>query len=287
MNEMAKTMLKIAVWYGVHGLKIIPIYGMRKRSFDGKGVLVCGCGNKECKPPTSGKHPMIKDWPNNATCDPVIIKNWFEKVNDINIGIVTGVASNLFVVDIDNKNDGHTTLEIMEEEHGKFPETVEVLTGNGKHFFFKHPGFPVKGVTGVYKGIDIRGEGNYVVAPRSLHFSGNRYEFKGDQAMGQILIAHAPEWLLKVLKAKNGTQTTTARSGNSNKGKTEGWMPLSIPDGKRNDTLNRVAGSMRRPGMEWDEILGGLKVVNANRCKPPLSGAELEKLAKNMCRYSK
>ena len=65
--------------------------------------------------------------------------------------------------------------------------------------------------------------------------------------------------------------------------------PLTVPDqieaGGRNTMLTRVAGSFRRNGLEYQEILDSLQVVNESRCDPPMDMADLEQIAKSVCRY--
>ena len=95
------------------GWFIIPLYhpiGQR-----------CSCG-KDCGKDI-GKHPRIKDWPNTATRDPDLIRRWWTQWPEANIGILTGVKSGLVVIDIDPRNGGHLTVDDLETEHGKFPDS--------------------------------------------------------------------------------------------------------------------------------------------------------------------
>jgi len=59
----------------------------------------------------------------------------------------------------------------------------------------------------------------------------------------------------------------------------------AIPQNKRNSTLTRVAGGLRRSGFGAEEILGMLRVANATRCDPPLDDRELETIANSVSRY--
>lgn len=65
--------------------------------------------------------------------------------------------------------------------------------------------------------------------------------------------------------------------------------PLTLPDkiesGGRNTMLTRVAGSFRRNGLEYKEILDSLVVVNESRCDPPMDTSDLEQIARSVCRY--
>jgi hypothetical protein len=95
-----------------------------------------------------------------------------------NIGIVTGAASGIVVIDVDA--GGEETLARLEREHGPLPPTVMARTGGGgRHIYFRHPGVPVKNDVKkrLAPGVDIRGDDGFVVAPPSLHKSGNLYEW--------------------------------------------------------------------------------------------------------------
>jgi putative DNA primase/helicase len=59
----------------------------------------------------------------------------------------------------------------------------------------------------------------------------------------------------------------------------------TIPEGRRNDTLTSLAGTMRRRGMGFDEIEAALLVTNNKRCDPPLAEDEVRKIASSVCRY--
>ena len=58
-----------------------------------------------------------------------------------------------------------------------------------------------------------------------------------------------------------------------------------IPHGQRNATLARLAGTMRRVGMSREEMLAALQQANQDRCRPPLSHGEVERIATSISRY--
>src|SRR5260370_11120532 len=58
-----------------------------------------------------------------------------------------------------------------------------------------------------------------------------------------------------------------------------------IPEGERNATLTRKAGSMRRAGLTAPEIEAALLAVNAARCMPPLPERDVARIAKSVGRY--
>src|SRR5438552_781278 len=67
----------------------------------------CECGDPLCDRP--GKHPAIKEWNKAATTDRVQIKKWWDEHPGRGIGIATGEASGLTVLDVDGE-EGVETL---------------------------------------------------------------------------------------------------------------------------------------------------------------------------------
>ena len=164
---------RAALYYAVKfRWRVFPVHSIR----GGR----CTC-RKNCSSP--GKHPLTANGLHDATTDPAIIRAWWHRWPWANIGIATGAGSGFFVLDVDG-DVGQTTLDGYEAKHGRLPDTVEAITGGGgRHILFEYPGFHVKtsnnmiGKTRTPK-LDIKGDGGYIVAPRSLHLSGRRYEWE-------------------------------------------------------------------------------------------------------------
>ncbi len=151
-----KERLVAALHYGKMGWLVIPAHGITNKG--------CTCGISDCKSP--GKHPRLTDWPNRASCDPKTIREWFDTWPDSNVGIVTGAVSGIVVLDVDG-TDGEESIKSL-----NLPPTVGVKTRRGRHLYFRHPGNPVKNFVGKSPGLDLRGDGGYVVAPPSRHAEG-------------------------------------------------------------------------------------------------------------------
>lgn len=124
-------------------------------------------------------------------------------------GIKTGAepyGSGVFVVDL----DGPEAMEAYDSLGGSGVDTMTVETPRGWHLYFRHPGFPVKTSAGILaKGVDVRGEGGFVVAPGSPHRSGGTYELITED---DVPPAPAPAWLLDWLKTQSKSIPTTSQS---------------------------------------------------------------------------
>jgi hypothetical protein len=148
----------------------------------------CSCGNPNCG--SAAKHPISQIVPKgylNGTVNKELIKSWWEKYPEANIGVVVGPHSNICVLDVDPRNGGDISFGNLIRVRGDLPATVQCLTGGGgQHYYFVYNllfGVPKE----FKKGIDIKRSG-YVVAPGSQHISGKYYEWMSDQALGERVI---------------------------------------------------------------------------------------------------
>ena len=130
-----------------------------------RGMSVFPCRERSKLPAT--EHGFL-----DATRDPNTIREWWSLLPNANIGIATGAASGVFVVDIDSP-EAESELHKVEAEFGLLPPSVEAITGKGRHIYFRHPGGSIRNTQGkIAAGIDTRGDGGYVLAPPSVHPSG-------------------------------------------------------------------------------------------------------------------
>ena len=221
------------------------------------------------------KNPLTQHGLNDATVDEKTIRQWWRAWPDANVGIVTGAASGLLVLDVDPRHGGDESLrELCAED--QLPLTVVGLTGGGgRHFYFQLPAGEHRNKANLLPGLDIRASGGYVVAPPSAHESGGSYRFGEGRSPIDLLPASAPGWLIRELEPADGVVTTTA-------------MPRPIQEvceGGRNDHLTRVAGKLRRIGTSEEGILAALREENGSNCDPPLPDTEVQRVAKSIARY--
>lgn len=182
MSELL--MQSAALWYARNGIPVFPLH------FPTQGGG-CSCGKQDCDSP--GKHPRTKHGLKDATTDPARIKAWWRERPDANIGIPTGAVTGFLVIDCDPRNGGPTDRAELIRRFGPIPETAEATPGGGgRHWYFRYPGGPVPKLLAL--GIDLKGDGGFVVAPPSLHVSGKRYEWDvGDAAdVDTLILAEAP-----------------------------------------------------------------------------------------------
>jgi hypothetical protein len=137
-----------------------------------------------------GKKPLGSLVPHGlkgATRDPAVIRDWWRREGSANIGIVTGGGR--FVVDLDDI-EAVAWFTNACGRHGA-PKTLTVRTSRGYHVFFACGAEVPTSAGRLAPGVDVRGEGGYVVAAPSVHPSGSIYAIARD-----LSIAEAPQWLV-------------------------------------------------------------------------------------------
>ncbi|MDP9404606.1 MAG: bifunctional DNA primase/polymerase [Actinomycetota bacterium] len=228
----------------------------------------CTCGHADCASPA--KHPRVAGGLKAATTDRAQIERWWSKWPNANVAIRTGEVSGLMVVDIDPAHGGETSLARLVEQHGELPAGRVVRTGSGgRHLYFRHPGEAVRNDTSrrLGPGLDIRGDGGYVIAPPSRHANGGRYGVAGRG--GEL--PDLPAWMLRLLHPPEPPRPPPAvpwRPGPDTskwaKAALEGELAVlrSAQPGMRNHTLNKVAFRLGQiiagGGLDEAEVEGAL-----------------------------
>jgi hypothetical protein len=163
--------LPAALAYAAHGWPVFPV----ALAVDGR--CTCGWPPHRCDPQGKiGKHPLNRGGRNTASTDPRQITAWWRRWPTANVGIASGEAANLGVLDVDGE-DGRASLARIEAEHGPLPGTVTAITSRGCHLLYQWtPGLGIG--AGFYgDGLDHRGQGGYIIAPPSRHPSGHIYRW--------------------------------------------------------------------------------------------------------------
>ncbi len=194
--------LTAALWYAAEGWAVLPIHWVEQVN----GSAQCSCGKQDCG--SVGKHPLLHHGSKDATKDETAIRAWWEKWPKANVGIATGSVSGIWVLDVDSKSGGHESLRELEATHGRLPYSPLVITGSdGQHYYFRFdPGNPVKNRQGLVPGIDVRGEGGYVLAPPSIHKCGKNYKWEIDNRPTAVRPVPPPAWLLDAVLGRRAPE---------------------------------------------------------------------------------
>lgn len=234
-----ETAITAAVTYAVLGWPVLPIAGMVRGR--------CGCREgRNCTHPA--KHPLIREGTRGATTDLDRIRQWYNAWPWAGVGIVTGARSGLVVLDVDPRHGGNETLIELVTHGLSLPPTLMAETGGGgQHYFFIDRTGGVPNTSGrlpnfgVTPGLDLRGEGGYVVAAPSGHISGGFYQWVDSDAglapLPEILRRQRPKAQASLPKTNNNHLTNYLQSAVNQ----ERQRVLDAPIGTRNDALNRAA----------------------------------------------
>ena len=147
------------------------------------------------------KRPATRNGFKAATIGREAIEKWWTRQPDYNVGLATGEPSGLVAVDVDPRHGGDRTLAALVDEHGDLPETPTVETGgDGLHYLFAHPGGIVRSRSNALgRGVDVKADGAYIVAPPSRHPSGKLYRWivSPDHTPAPL-----PEWMRSLLQSE-------------------------------------------------------------------------------------
>ncbi len=260
----ADTMKAALIYAAKLGWSVLPLHSIK--------AGVCTCGKADCT--SSGKHPLLRNGVKGATLNTKVIRSAWGRWPFANVGIATGAASGFFVLDVDGEIGGESLKE-LEAEHGKIPATIEQITGGGgRHLLFKSPkNINIGNKVRLFDGIDIRGDGGYIVAPPSIHISGRRYEWEISSRPFEVEMAEPPKWLIELIQ-----QSSAPTPGAD-------WPGLitEIPKGERNQTLARYAGRLINRRITGKETLLLILALNGFACRPPLPEDEVKKIVDSIC----
>jgi hypothetical protein len=240
--------------------RVLPVHGI----VAGR----CTCSRPGCEHP--GKHPRLASWPALATTDPQTIRRWWTWWPGGNLGVATGKG--LLVLDVDPRHGGDDSLAALEQAHGAFDTPRALTGGGGTHHLFTID-TPVKNATDIRPGLDVRGDGGFIVAPPSVHISGRRYVWDASADPSETPLMPAPQWLL-ALRAESGVRPAGTPG-----------EELRLLEGQRNDRMFRLACAWHRQGIGEPALRAMLAAVSAHHCHPPLSRDELDRIAASAAKY--
>ncbi len=224
------------------------------------------------------KVPLTRNGCKDATTDAAQIKAWWQKYPNANIGLATGsVSQNVFVIDLDIDEDcgidGYHSLEDWQREHGDFPETWTAITGRGGYHLYYRGNGKIKNRAGIIDGVDIRGNGGYVVAPPSIHKNGRRYEW--EYSPDEFELAKADNNVMYFLNHDDHRQSASFT------------MPNIVSAGQRNQMLFRFACMMQAKGASDQSVFAATMAENESSCSPPLTEQEVRIIVSSATKYDK
>lgn len=250
------------------------------------------------------KKPLTKHGFKDASTDENQIRRWWAANPDALIGVPTGAASGLLVIDIDPAGAGFLSKHCDELATGR-----QHMTPRGRHCLFQHPrGVSIRCSAGkLAEGVDVRADGGYIIW----------WPSQGRKVSGLEIEAlpPPPKSLLDRLTnpsriAESRTSDSSATNPHSDAQLHESlasrddapragvppergtYAPPSlmrthqVVEGGRNSYLTREAGRLRRLGHDEPVLLAALTAINSKDCSPPLPHSEVQIIARSVSRYT-
>ena len=238
-GSLSGLLTKAALDYSRHGWSVIPIE-------------------------SRGKHPLLAwDVYQHRRTEKPEFADWFERWPHANLAIVTGTVSALVVLDVGTEQGGAATLEQLWQGYTPLPETVEARTGaGGRHLYFAHFGEVINSRRGIIPGVDLYGDGGYVVAPPSVHAHGGSYSWT--HSPEDCRLATLPDWLAQMARDQAAAETQSLL----------GWqqrLGRQVGGDEREATIGCLAEHLAKQGVDQTLRLELVLCWNAARCRPPVA----------------
>ena len=146
---------------------------------------------------------MAINW--GKTTNPKTVNKDFRKFPDANIGVATGAASGIFVIEADTPEghdiDGLASIKALEAEHGALPDTLMAISPSGSvHRYFEHPGAQIKD-------LELRWQDRARCRYSWRRRHGDRAAVSQAQCreykwLNDVAIANAPTWLIEAVRSR-------------------------------------------------------------------------------------
>jgi|MTBAKSStandDraft_1061840.scaffolds.fasta_scaffold08437_6 putative DNA primase/helicase len=199
-----------------------------------------------------GKKPLVESWAEYQRRIPAIeeIHEWFDRWPNANLGLVTGQISGIAAYDIDTEAG-------TKWAKNNLPKTsVYQATGKGYHLFYRTNGSPIPNKVRIADGVDVRGDGGYVVIAPSIHPSGKPYKLIFPEGFdGWDDLAPFPD-----ISEKKEHKSTSLEP---------------VERGQRNDTITKICGKYVRKGYSFEEISLLCRGYNSS-LREPLPDSEVQ-----------
>jgi len=220
--------------------------------------------------PCDGKKPTLFGWPDKRL-SPDELRSSLTGTG-LNIAIALNRAEFM-----DVECDGDLAEAALRRMFGgSLPQTPTYRSSRGHHRLFRRPqGLPPKANI-VIEGVEFRignGKGALSVVPPSVHPDGTQYEWLPGFSIFDVEPAELPAPIV----ARLITQPAKAQQPPSADG--------DIPEGRRGDTLFRMACSMRSAGFCESAIGAALAETNERHCMPPIEERRVRDIAKSAAKY--
>lgn len=214
------------------------------------------------------KHPLTANGFYDATVHEEQIMKWWEQNPDALIGIRTGEESGFWVIDVDMKNGKDGLTALTDYFRNDFDLDLDdhlwqkTATG-GFHFCFKYDDVrPVGCATNILPGVDVRGDGGYIIAaPSSIKVGDKWKQYRWKDI--NVEPKDAPEWAYELL---------SLRPQNKQRLDLDSILREGVAEDARDTSIFRIACMLEREGVDCSTAMTFVEIL-AERCFPPFDKA--------------
>jgi hypothetical protein len=204
------------------------------------------------------KKPATKDWDGNSSCDPAAVAHMWDRRPGALPAIDLG-KSDLTVLDGDRHHegiDGKAALrDLLRQAHADTRHSPCAATPHdGVHVYFRQNGRRLRNSQGGFgnilpKGIDVRGDGGYVIAPYAAPTSGEHYRAVPNTpdlitAFTAGTIPPIPDAIVDLATTKPERQTSSDKPRETNK-QSGGDRETAYAEAALKNLTDELASTMR------------------------------------------
>ncbi|WP_392425210.1 bifunctional DNA primase/polymerase [Dolosigranulum pigrum] len=250
------------------------------------------------------KRPLTANGYKDSSQDRQQIEAWWKQHPQANIGLDLGSLSNVWVLDIDRKENGTDGLKSLQNVKCEDGENVYQKIGQldnlkgcttpsgGQHLYFtsENEELTTQRHIGVWQGIDVLGANGYVILPPSKT---NQGEYSAPKQFTLDKIPPAPEWLEQAVitaihqkgRSTNYSMTSTSTAMKQGMKYTASvvceWMD-GVAEGERNVWLTKQIGRLLGQGMPVEYAYTWLHHLNSQFVEPSLADKEVNTVFKSI-----
>ena len=204
------------------------------------------------------KRPLVEWRPLQQEIVPdLTFERWYgangDYVKEKNIGIITGNASGVVVIDLDIQRHESAAgwwqaMQDRQQTAGELETVFQKTGGGGLQYFFKIPAGWAAPTCKTSLGIDIRGQGGFAVIAPSLHESGKNYDWVENYGPHEIDVAECPQWLCEEIdhlaEEFGGKTTTNVKGEKTSSPKYEISISGRVQDGREEYMTRLIWGTL-------------------------------------------
>jgi Bifunctional DNA primase/polymerase, N-terminal len=220
-------------------------------------TAACALGSRgfACFPVLQDKRPACPHGFQDATLDRDRLEELWRQFPGQLVGVATGAASNIDVLDVDAKHPSAHRWWI-EHRDRLLPARVHRTRSGGLHLIFQHREGLRNSASKIARGVDTRGDGGFCVWWPCI----------GLPVLADPGIRAWPEWLMPLLEPAPAPLPISRRA-------------LAVRDGDLRPTLHRALGLIRTVALASEGTRNGALYWATHRARDMVVAGELDRAA--------